>query len=305
MKKSKNVFVVAALSVLLFSGCKNKHDMVRVKGGVFTDEQVKQIEGLKVSEVDVLEQEKNPKKFTLAVSDFYISKFEVTQQLYESVMSKDAESNANPSYFNESPSENEKQELRPVERITWYDCLLFCNLLSKQEGLEPVYTIDDISRYKNGRGINKATVTADYSKNGYRLPTRAEWIFAASGGIKSKKKINFSGSENLDEIAWHENNADEMTHQVGLKKPNALGLYDMNGNVAEWCWDCLWTDTLDCDATVDYKGPSSGRYRYILGGTFVNNYSGIEFYYDIYRELGGIQGLRYQTTGFRLARNIK
>jgi len=305
-KKSQIIFVSGILAcTLVLSGCKDKYGMVKIKGGAFTEVQTKQIEGLKVADVDLLEQEKNPKTFSLGVSDFYISKYEVTQQLYDSVMSKDAESNSKPSYFDESPAGNEKQELRPVERVTWYDCLLFCNRLSKQEGLDPVYTIDDISRYKNGRGINKATVTADYSKNGYRLPTRAEWIYAASGGTKSKNKNNYSGSANLDEIAWHENNADEMTHQVGLKKPNELGLYDMNGNVAEWCWDCLWTETLSCDAVSDYKGPSSGRYRYILGGTFVKNYSGIEFYYDIYRELGGIQGSRYQTIGFRIARNVK
>ncbi|MBP5402636.1 MAG: SUMF1/EgtB/PvdO family nonheme iron enzyme [Treponema sp.] len=307
MKKIVKFVHISAVILSLFClfSCGNKNFMVKVKGGTFSEEQCRLIEGLKVKEPDILEQEKNPKKFELRVNDFYISKFEVTQQLYDSIMRGDEEVNSKPSLYQDNPAGKEKQELRPVEQVTWYDCLLFCNKLSIREGLEPVYTIDEILRYTKGKGIKKAVVTADFSKNGYRLPTRAEWMYAAFGGSKSKGKHIYSGSDRLDEVAWNEENSDEMTHQVGLKKPNELGLYDMTGNVAEWCWDYIWSEKLDYDVITGYKGPESGRYRYIVGGAHVKDFSGIEFYYENYKELGAVQGLRYHTTGFRIARNVK
>ncbi|MBN8545545.1 MAG: SUMF1/EgtB/PvdO family nonheme iron enzyme [Ignavibacteria bacterium] len=140
-------------------------------------------------------------------SKFEIAKFEVTQELWESVMAK------NHSTF--------KGSKRPANDFNWYLAVEFCNKLSEKEGLQRVYS---------GRGKE---ITCDFTANGYRLPTEEEWEYAASGGNKSKGYV-YSGSNNLEEVGWYSCSG---TEEVGKKKPNELGLYDMSGNAPEWCWD--------------------------------------------------------------------
>ena len=141
------------------------------------------------------------------ISDFYVDESEVTLALYGMVMGKKTMS---LSY--------------PVTNVSWYDAVNFCNRLSMLCGLEECYVIDD------------DTVTCDFNKNGYRLPTEAEWEWAAKGGVKSKG-YKYSGSNEIDDVAWYDGNSGNILHPVRLKKPNELGLYDMSGNVREWCWD--------------------------------------------------------------------
>lgn len=289
---------------LSLTGCgKDKYGMVKVKGGALSQPLIDSL-SLKIDNPSPDATPESP-VFSLEVSDFYISKYEVTQELYNEIMSGASDVNSTPSYFNDSPADGEVQQKRPVERITWYDALEFCNRLSIKEGLDPVYKLSDISRYSKDNAIKKAAVTADYSRNGYRLPTHAEWLYAANGGQKSKEDFVYSGSNELADYAWVDDNAGEMTHQTGLKKPNELGLYDMTGNAAEWCYDYTWNERFEYRPYVNYQGPKEGITRIIKGGSFVYLAAGTFFAYENCNQVNGMQNLRYYNVGFRIARNAE
>jgi len=132
----------------------------------------------------------------------------------------------------------------PVIEVTWYDAAAYCNWLSEKMGLTPCY-----------RGSGK-TIQCDFSANGYRLPTEAEWEYAARGGAKSLG-FAYAGSDNPDEVAWYAANSGGVMHPVGQKKPNELGLYDMSGNLYEWCWDWYSADYYAASPADDPKGPAS------------------------------------------------
>jgi len=181
---------------------------------------------------------------TVTLTGFNMSKYPVTQAQYKWVMG------TNPSNFTESLD-------CPVEKVTWYDAVEFCNKLSVKEGLQPVYT------------ISGETVTADWGKNGYRLPTEAQWEYAAKGGNPNAAGwvgYTYSGSNNIDDVAWYSDNSNSKTHEVGQKRPNRLGLYDMSGNVYEWCWD--WYGDYSSGAQTDPRGASSGASRVMRGGSW-------------------------------------
>lgn len=152
--------------------------------------------------------------------DFYISRYEVTQDEYESIM------NNNPSNPVCGVGEN-----FPVNSVSWYDAIEYCNKLSQKQGLRTAYRI-----IKNVN-TNTLTVALNENANGFRLPTEAEWEYAARGGGFSKAYI-YAGSNNIDAVARYKDNSCENAHPVGSKLPNELGIYDMSGNVWEWCFDC-------------------------------------------------------------------
>ena len=175
--------------------------------------------------------------------DFYICDHEVTQAEYLAVKG------SNPSYFTGDTS-------RPVEKVSWYDAVDYCNRLSENEGLTPCYT---------GSG---SSVTCDFTADGYRLPTDAEWEYAARAGDTTTSADTWSGtssSSSLGDYVWYSANASSTTHPVKSKQPNANGLYDMSGNANEWCWD--WYAGYSGAAT-DPTGPSSGSYRVVHGGSW-------------------------------------
>ena len=177
---------------------------------------------------------------TVMLSAFSIGKYEVTQALYESVMGN-------------NPSEFRGGDL-PVESVTWYDAIEFCNKLSEREGLQPAYKV-------NGKNV-------EWNRNadGYRLPTEAEWEYAAKGGNGSPGNYRYAGSNDADSVAWHEDNCRKHTLPVGKKAPNDLGIYDMSGNVSEWCWD--WDGEYLSGAQTNPVGASSGSGRVLRGGSW-------------------------------------
>ena len=193
---------------------------------------------------------------SISGKNFEMLSTEVTQKLYTLVMGK------NPSSF--------KGDKLPVECVSWYDAVQFCNALSNKFGLSPVYT------------INGTTVTQNASANGFRLPTEAEWEYAAKGG----ENFTYAGSSNINEVAWYYGNSNYRTHSVAQKKANGYGLYDMSGNVLEWCWDV---------------NPRSGNGRCLRGGSWYNDADNCGVSYRYWSHADS----RCSYMGFRVVRNIK
>jgi formylglycine-generating enzyme required for sulfatase activity len=182
----------------------------------------------------------------VTVSSFYIGQYEVTQLQYESVMGN------NPSYNYGVGDDN------PVYYVSWYDAVEYCNALSEQEGFTPCY--------------NLSTFECNFSANGYRLPTEAEWEYAARGGINNLDNYKYSGTTgNLGDYAWYLSNSAYQTYEVGTKLPNQLSIYDMSGNVWEWCNDWYHPDFYDVSPSDNPTGPNNGTARVIRGGSRANN----------------------------------
>jgi formylglycine-generating enzyme required for sulfatase activity len=218
---------------------------VRVEGGTF-----------QMGSNDDTDKEKPV--HTVKITGFYMAKYEVTQKEWTAVMG------SNPSRF--------KGDNLPVENVSWYDAVEFCNLLSEKEKLTPAYTINksEKDRYNESEHDElKWTVRWNRNANGYRLPTEAEWEYAAKGGNGSPGNYAYSGSNNVDEVAWYYGNSAGSTQEAGAKKPNGLGLYDMSGNVWEWCWD--WNNgDYSRGAQTDPIGAFSGSLRVACGGGWYN-----------------------------------
>ncbi len=205
-------------------------DMVWVEGGTF---QMGSNDG---------ESDEKP-VHQVILSSFWIGKYELTQKEWTEVMG------SNPSHF--------KGDDLPVEQVSWYDAVDYCNKRSVKEGLSPCYS---------GSGVN---ISCAWSADGYRLPTEAEWEYAARGGRQSKA-YKYSGSNDISAVAWYYENSGSKTHKVGTKAANELGLYDMSGNVWEWCWDWYDSGYYAKSQGPDPKGAGSGSYRDLRGGSWGN-----------------------------------
>jgi formylglycine-generating enzyme len=219
---------------------------------------------------------------TVTVKSFNISKYEVTQKEWYEIMRttvRQQRDMADKSWPMRGEGDN-----YPMYYVSWYEVVEYCNRRSIKEGLKPAY---------RGSGDN---IICDWNANGYRLPTEAEWEFAARGGINEYLTTEYSGSNSVGAVAWYDGNSGNSTQPVGTKAANSLGIHDMSGNVWEWCWD--WYGSYASGSQTDPRGAVSGAGRVLRGGSWFNSAANVRSAYRYY----STPSYRGHYIGFRLVR---
>lgn len=240
-------------------------EMIPIKGGSFT---------MGCDPTKDVACERDETQHLATIRDFFIAKYETTWWQYNLFCVATNRPYKIPEWG--------RTGNHPAVNITWKDALIYANWLSQQHGLK--------------RAIKTSIYGLDINSKGFRIPSEAEWEYAAKGG-QTRQEYVYSGSNTLDSVGWHFGNSTKGPHAIGLLKANQLGLYDMSGNVWEWCWDRK-TDYLP-ESPVDYYGPEMGSYRILRGGawSFKEKYSRTSYRYSRNPDI------RINTHGFRLARN--
>ncbi|MCL2442897.1 MAG: formylglycine-generating enzyme family protein [Treponema sp.] len=288
MKKS--LILIFMVCFIVFGLFAQQNTMVRINGGTFT----------MGSPANETWRESDEIQRQVTISSFQMSRYPITQREYHEIMGN------NPSHF--------RGDNHPVEQVSWWDAVEYCNRRSHREGLTLAYTID------RERGI----VTWNRNATGYRLPTEAEWEYACRAGTTTayntgntitSDQANFSGVierevETINEFGMvtrttvREGESRGRTTPVGSFPANAWGLFDMHGNVSEWCWD--WYGNYQTGAQTNPTGAVSGEYRVVRGGAW--NHSG-RYLRSAYRSIVRVDGRygfrpgnRFSALGFRVVR---
>ena len=270
------ILIAAFMCLAMAAGAQTEPDMVKVDGGTF-----------KMGSAVKGDADERP-VHTVTVNSFLISKYELSVKEYKQFISDKSATDflskrehvmpaaPDTTWMKEHPDTQKFYPLAsvswggwqdnfPMHHITWYDAVAYCNWLSEKHGLQKCYSED-----------SDGTVLLDISKNGYRLPTEAEWEFAAKGGNKSRG-TDFAGSSNPETVCWYDDTSMlEGPQKIGSKEPNELGIYDMSGNVIEWCQD-RYGESYYEDWQVDPQGPGESGAGYanenfvLRGGDYLNS----------------------------------
>jgi formylglycine-generating enzyme required for sulfatase activity len=200
---------------------------------------------------------------SVTVSSFYMDTTLVTQASYQALMG------VNPSYFDTGALAPRK----PVESVTWFDAVLYCNARSKQDGYDTIYSYTTITGTPGNGCTDLGSLAMDFTKHGYRLPTEAEWEYACRAGSTADyywgqcyPPQTTADTAEISAHAWWCYNSPNGTQPVAIKPANAWGLHDMSGNVWEWCND--WYGNYSSGSQTDPTGPTAGSYRVLRGGSW-------------------------------------
>ena len=269
-RKIAAVLSAALLAALAFSACPSPDDgtppianpsfieMVQIPGGTFQM-------GSPTTEPNRWDDET---QHTVTVTSFWMGKYEVTQGQYQTVIGSLPSDLPSDSYFGVGNN-------YPVYCVSWYDAIVFCNRLSMREGLSPAYRIDGSTNptewgsVPTSSNVTWNAVEIVAGSNGYRLPTEAQWEYACRAGSTAPWHTASRTDRDLGNYAWYDSNSNSRTHEVGRKFPNEWGLYDMHGNVYEWCWD--WYGAYTSAGQTDPTGAASGTNRVERGGSWLND----------------------------------